>query len=258
MRNFIGSTLIISFVVGFIAWCLSGNGLIGLGGFAVSVVGMVFMAVRGEMMNVLAACESSGTVRDAFIALGHNAMSCDLLPSEKPGPHYQGDIFDVLYDDWDLVIAFPPCTDLAVSGAKHFWYKRADGRQQKSIDFFMAFTKLNAKWSLENPVGIMSTIYRKPDQIIQPWQFGHPESKKTCLWLNGLPPLVSTNILKLPERGYWDNQTSSGQNKLPPSADRAKIRSKTYQGIAQAMAEQWGNSENYPVDLFATKAEALQ
>ena len=139
------------------------------------------------------------------------------------------------------MIAFPPCTHLAVSGAHRFAEKRADGRQQEGIDFFMALANAPIpKIAIENPVGIMSTKWRKPDQIIQPFQFGDPESKKTCIWLKGLPKLVPTDILPLPECGYWRNQTPSGQNKLGPSPERAKNRARTYQGIADAMATQWG------------------
>lgn len=183
-------------------------------------------------MKILVACEYSGIVRDAFIKKGHDAMSCDLLPTESVGPHYQGDILEILpYYGFDMVIAFPPCTHLAVSGARWFKEKKADGRQQQGIDFFMMLTKLDCKWSIENPIGIMSTHYRKPDQIIQPWQFGHGETKATCLWLNGLPELKPTNIVDGREQKIW---------KMPPSKDRAKLRSKTYKGVAQAMAEQWG------------------
>jgi len=192
-------------------------------------------------MTILIACEYSGTVRDAFIALGHDAISCDLLPSDRPGPHYQGDVFDIIDDGFDLMIAHPPCTHLAVSGARYFADKRADGRQQKAIDFFMRLANANiSRIAIENPVCIMSSVWRKPDQIIQPWQFGHPEAKATCLWLKELPRLEPTMVLQKPACGYWANQTPSGQNKLGPSADRAKLRSKTYQGIANAMAAQWG------------------
>jgi len=200
-------------------------------------------------MKILIACEYSGTVRDAFRSRGHDAVSCDLLPSDSAGPHIQREVLDVLgYGwEWDMVIAFPPCTDLAVSGARHFEQKRKDGRQQKSIDFFMEFFRRgHPRVCVENPIGIMSTQFRKPDQIIQPWQFGHPESKATCLWLRGLPKLVLTDVLELPASGRWENQTPSGQNKLGPSPDRAKIRSRTYSGIADAMAEQWGNSPPEP------------
>jgi hypothetical protein len=192
-------------------------------------------------MNVLLACEESGTVRDAFTALGHEAVSCDLLPSRTPGLHYQDDVRDILYGAWDLVIAFPPCTDLAVSGAKHFEAKLRDGRQQASIDFFMLFTKLQCPWAIENPVGIMSTVYRKPDQIIQPWMFGEEATKTTCLWLSGLPLLKPTQIV-----GKGERHVTKGGNSLPkwynlpPGPDRARIRSTTFKGIAQAMAQQWG------------------
>lgn len=192
-------------------------------------------------MRVLVACELSGAVRDAFIAKGNDAMSCDLEPTERPGPHHQGDVLDILADNWDMVIAFPPCTHLASSGARYFAEKRADGRQQQGVEFFKAFTILDCPWAIENPIGIMSRLYHKPDQIIQPWQFGHPESKATCLWLNRLPLLQPTNILDCPISGTWSNQTPSGQNKLSPSPTRAKQRSITYQGIADAMANQWGN-----------------
>ena len=192
-------------------------------------------------MRVLIACEYSGAVRDAFLARGHDALSCDLLPSDKPGPHYQGDVRDLLGQHWDLMIAHPPCTDLAVSGARYFAEKRADGRQQRSIDFFMLLAEAEIpRIAIENPVCIMSSVWRKPDQIIQPWQFGHAESKATCLWLKGLKKLEPTDILSLPPSGHWQNQTPSGQNKLGPSADRWKLRSVTYSGIAKAMAEQWG------------------
>lgn len=192
-------------------------------------------------MRVLVACEYSGVVRDAFTARGHDAWSCDLLPTEKPGQHITGDVRGVLGDGWDLIIAFPPCTHLAVSGARWFPEKRADGRQQQAIDFFMAIVNAPCeRIGVENPISIMSTVYRKPDQIIQPWQFGHGETKATCLWLKNLRPLVPTHVLDKPACGYWANQTPSGQNKLGPSEDRAKNRSRTYQGIADAMAEQWG------------------
>jgi site-specific DNA-cytosine methylase len=183
-------------------------------------------------MKVLVACESSGVVRDAFRALGHDALSCDLLPADNGGPHYQGDVRDILGEGWDMVLAFPPCTHLAVSGARHFAQKRADGRQQEGIDFFMLFARLDCpRVAIENPVGIMSTHYRKPDQIIQPWQFGHGETKATCLWLKGLPKLLPTNIVEGREARI---------HRMPPSPTRWKERSKTYPGIAQAMAQQWG------------------
>ncbi len=184
-------------------------------------------------MKVLAACEESGTVREAFAKLGCDAWSCDILPSRIPGQHYQGDVLEIINEDWDLIIAFPPCTDLSVSGAKWFAEKRADGRQQKSIDFFMQFTNLKCPLvAIENPIGIMSTLYRKPDQIIQPWQFGHGETKATCLWLKGLPKLQPTNIVDGREARI---------HRMPPGPERAKERSKTFSGIANAMADQWSN-----------------
>lgn len=189
-------------------------------------------------MKILVACEFSGIVRDAFIKKGHDAISCDLLASERPGPHYQGDVLGLLNNPYDMMIAFPPCTHIAVSGARYFKEKRADGRQQAAVYFFMNLVHSGIeKIALENPIGIMSTFWRKPDQIIQPWQFGDDASKKTCLWLKGLPKLVPTKVLI---KDRYANQTPSGQNKLGPSPDRAKIRSMTYQGIADAMAEQWG------------------
>lgn len=193
------------------------------------------------MTRVLVACECSGVVRDAFTRHGHDAMSCDLKASETPGKHYRGRVEDILHDGWDLIIAHPPCTHLSSSGARHFEAKRLDGRQQTAIDFFMLFVGVVCpRVAIENPVGIMSTVWRKPDQIIQPYWFGHDASKKTCLWLRGLCHLKPTQILDLPERGYWANQTPSGQNRLGPSPERAAIRSRTYEGIAEAMATQWG------------------
>ena len=190
-------------------------------------------------MRVLIACEYSGAVRDGFIKKGHEAVSCDILPTDVPGPHYEGDIFDIINDGWDLMIAFPPCTHLAVSGAKHFAKKREDGRQQQGIDFFMKMINANIpKIAVENPVGIMSSIYRKPDQIIQPWQFGDQAQKTTCLWLKGLPLLKHTNIV---DKGEF--YISPSGKKLPKwysDNKYAKVRSKTFQGIADAMSEQWG------------------
>lgn len=187
-------------------------------------------------MKILIGCEYSGIVRDAFIARGHDAMSCDILPTERPGPHYQGDVRDVLDYPWDLAIFHPPCTDLSVSGARHFAAKRMDGRQQASASFFMMLAKSGIpKLAIENPVCIMSSLWRKPDQVIQPWMFGHGETKATCLWLVNLPPLRATNVVSGREARI---------HKMPPSADRGKLRSATYLGIAEAMAEQWGgNSE---------------
>jgi len=184
-------------------------------------------------MRVLVACEYSGVVRDAFIRHGHDAISCDLLPSDSDfGPHYQGDVFDIIQDGFDLMIAHPPCTHLAVSGARHFARKRESGEQQEAIDFFMRLANAPIeKKAIENPVCIMSSIWRKPDQIIQPWQFGHGETKATCLWLKELPRLQPTNIVEGREARI---------HKMPPSVDRWKLRSKTYQGVADAMAVQWG------------------
>jgi site-specific DNA-cytosine methylase len=193
-------------------------------------------------MRVLIGCEFSGTVRRAFRDLGHEAWSCDLLPAEDGSEfHYQGDVFDIANDGFDLMVAHPPCTDLAVSGAKHFAAKRADGRQQRSIEFFMRLAALPIpRIAIENPVSIMSTEWRKPDQIIQPWMFGHEATKTTCLWLKGLPKLVPTNVVAKGAR----HVTKSGKSlpawyNLPPSADRWKIRSATFEGIGRAMAEQW-------------------
>lgn len=197
-------------------------------------------------MKVLVACEYSGAVRDAFRAFGHDAISCDLLPSVAPGPHHQGDVLPLLEQEWDIVLAFPPCTDLASSGAKHFAAKRADGRQQRSIEFFMRFAEApQNRLAIENPVGIMSSEWRKPDQIIQPWQFGHEATKTTCLWLKNLPLLVPTAIVGKGARHI----TSGGKSlpawyNLPPSPERWKIRSATFAGIAAAMATQWGNLQS--------------
>jgi hypothetical protein len=199
-------------------------------------------------MKVLVGCEYSGTVRDAFIALGWDALSCDLLPTEKPGPHYQGDVLDILHDGFDLAIFHPPCTYLASSGLH--WNGRVEGRQDQT-EAALAFVKtlLNADIpyiALENPVGCINTQIREASQIIQPYWFGEDASKATCLWLKGLPRLKATQRVngrhvdcdgKRVER--WDNQTDNGQNKLAPSEDRWKDRSRTYSGIAQAMAAQW-------------------
>ena len=193
-------------------------------------------------MKVLVACEYSGRVREAFRELGHDAWSCDLIPSDDDSEyHYQGDVFDLQQQHWDLMIAFPPCTHLAVSGARHFAAKRADGRQQQGIDFFMAIVELGEKigrYAIENPVGIMSTLWRKPDQIIQPWEYGDQAQKKTCLWLHDLPLLVPTNIV---DKGEF--YVSPSGKKLPKwysDNKSAKNRSTTFQGIANAMALQWG------------------
>lgn len=202
-------------------------------------------------MNVLVACEESQAVTLAFRRRGHNAYSCDLQPCSGGYPEYHiiRDCISLMYSidgcffftesgnhcfvsKWDLIIAHPPCTDLAVSGARWFKEKVADGRQKKSIDFFLSCVNAPCeKMAIENPIGIMSTIYRKPDQIIQPWQFGHGETKATCLWLKGLPKLQPSNIVEGREQKCW---------KMAPGPERAKMRSKTYSGIALAMAEQWG------------------
>ena len=195
-------------------------------------------------MRVLVACEYSGTVRDAFIAAGHEAMSCDLLGTDAPGPHYQGDVRDVLDYPWDLMIAHPPCTHLSVSGSRHFDRKRLQGLQQSAASFFLMLSKAPIhRIAIENPVCVMSTLWRKPDQTIQPYHFGHDASKATCLWLKNLPPLRPTGFVEprmVDGRPRWANQTDSGQNNLSPSEDRWKIRSETFSGIAQAMADQWG------------------
>jgi hypothetical protein len=191
-------------------------------------------------MKVLIACEYSGRVRDAFIGGGHDAMSCDLLGTDTPGPHYQGDVRDVLDYPWDLMIAHPPCTNLAVSGAAWFAKKRLLGAQQASASFFIMLAKADIpRIAIENPVCVMSSLWRKPDQVIQPWMFGHMEQKATCLWLKGLPKLTPTNNVKDEMMTLPRNQRER-LHFLPPSEDRWKLRSETYQGIANAMADQWG------------------
>lgn len=184
-------------------------------------------------MRVLVACEFSGVVRRAFHKRGHDAWSCDLLPSEDLScNHVQGDVRGLLMSDWDMLIAFPPCTHLSVSGARWWPAKRKDGRQEAAVSFFMELAKQSIpKIAIENPIGLMSTRYRKPDQIIQPWQFGHGETKATCLWLKNLPLLVPTNVVEGREARV---------HRMAPSPDRAKERSRTYKGIAEAMATQWG------------------
>jgi hypothetical protein len=183
-------------------------------------------------LKILVACEYSGAVRDSFIALGHNAVSCDLLPTDSPGPHYQGDVKDIINDEWDIMIAFPPCTYLCSSGMH--WTtrgKRDPQLTEDSLEFVRFLLSSPIKHiALENPIGCISSRIRKPDCIIQPWQFGHPETKATCLWLKNLPALQPTDIVAGREQRIW---------KLPPTKDRWKIRSKTFAGIAKAMAEQW-------------------
>lgn len=182
--------------------------------------------------RVLIACEFSGAVRRAFRALGYDAWSCDLLPSEDGGEHIHGDVLRVLDWGWDLMIAHPPCTDLAVSGARHFAAKIADGRQQRALDFVRALMDAPIpRIAIENPISIISSRVRKPDQIIQPWMFGHGETKATCLWLKGLPALHPTHIVAGREARV---------HRMPPSPGRWKERSRTLPGIASAMAAQWG------------------
>ena len=196
-------------------------------------------------MRILIACESSGAVRDAFIRAGHYAASCDLLPSESPlGDHYQCDVTEILDHGWNLLIAHPPCTYLSVSGMH--WTTRGlrDPKlTEDALDFVRLFMDAPIeRIAIENPVSVISSRIRKPDQIIQPYQFGHDASKKTCLWLKGLPLLKPTQMVEpriVGGKTRWGNQTDSGQNKLPPSKDRWKLRSKTYEGIADAMAAQW-------------------
>lgn len=216
-------------------------------------------------MKVLVACEYSGRVRDAFIALGHDAMSCDLLPSDRPGPHYQGDVQDVLEGGWDLMIAHPPCTYLTIAAE----WAYADVQKKKiqpgtligaarrearemAIEFVMKLANAPIPCiAIENPVGVLSTRWREPDQFIQPYEYGDDASKKTCLWLKGLPRLKPTQLCTprlaptADGRGYafrWGNQTDSGQNKETPADDRWKVRSTTWQGWAEAMALQWGGN----------------
>lgn len=222
-------------------------------------------------MRVLVACEFSGVVRTAFRSEGHEAFSCDLLPAEDQSKwHIQGDVLEVIADRWDLMIAHPPCTFLSVSGLH--WNKRVAGRAEKTEEALEFVRRLMAapitRIAIENPISCISTRIRKPDQIIQPWEFGHRESKSTCLWLRNLTPLQPTEIVSPTQlrccgiafpfelgvhgcpnckgdnvaRPLWDNQTPSGQNKLGPSPDRWKERSKTYDGIARAMAQQWGSA----------------
>jgi hypothetical protein len=180
-------------------------------------------------MKVLVACEFSGTVRDAFIAKGHDAVSCDILPTDRPGPHYQGSVLDILDGGWDMMIAHPPCTHLAVSGAR--WFKDKLKEQQDALYFVKLLMDADIpKVCIENPVSVISTKIRTPDQIIQPWMFGEPYQKTTCLWLKGLPKLIPTKIMDKREQACW---------KMGPSPHRWKLRSKTYQGIADAMADQW-------------------
>ena len=202
------------------------------------------------MKRVLIACECSGAVRDAFTAKGFYAMSCDIKDTEAPGLHHKGDVFEIINEGWDLMIAHPPCTHLAVSGAAHFAKKIADGRQQAALDFVQRLMDANIpRIAIENPVSVISSKIRKPDQIIHPYQFGHKTTKGTCLWLKGLPLLKPTNIV---EKGEWKEWIceKTGKKKRQtlwfyetsclPQAQRGTARSRTFQGIADAMADQWG------------------
>ena len=184
-------------------------------------------------MKVLIACEYSGAVRNAFIAQGHDAISCDILPTDAPVPHYQGDVRDILEDGFDLMVAHPPCTHLAVSGAR--WFKDKQVEQAEALDFVRLLLAAPIdKIALENPISIISSRIRKPNQIIQPWQFGHGETKATCLWLKNLPKLQPTQIV---------DGREAKVHRMSPGPDRWKERSKTYQGIAEAMAQQWGQND---------------
>ena len=181
-------------------------------------------------MKILVACEYSGRVRDAFIKRGHDAISSDLLPTESPGPHFQGNVLDILDQDWDMIIAFPPCTYLTSAGSR--WWAERQEEQQRAIDFARKFFYSDCpKIAIENPIGKLSTEVAEPNQIIQPWQFGHPFTKSTCLWLKGLPLLEPTNVVK---------PLGSEIHRMPETKARSKKRSLIYQGIADAMAEQWG------------------
>lgn len=198
-------------------------------------------------MRVLVACEYSGRVRDAFRAFGHDAWSCDLLPTERPGQHYQGDIRFLLdanrpwYYKWDLMIAHPPCTHLAVSGSR--WFKDKVKEQAEALAFVqMLMDAPISRIAIENPISVISSRIRKPDQIIQPWQFGHGETKATCLWLKGLPKLTPTNVVEGREARV---------HRMPPGPDRWKERSRTYSGVAEAMAAQWGMAPNVPSDRLS-------
>lgn len=186
-------------------------------------------------MRVLVACEYSGRVRDAFRRRGHEAMSCDLLPTEVPGPHYVGPVEDVLQNGWDLMVAHPPCTHLAVSGSRHFPEKIADGRQQAALDFVrLLMAAPIERWCIENPVSVISSAIAPPHQIIQPWQFGHGEVKATCLWLKNLPKLRPTRIV---------DGREARVHLMPPGPDRWKERSRTFEGVADAMGDQWGGRD---------------
>ena len=211
-------------------------------------------------MRVLVACEFSGVVRDAFIAAGHDAVSCDVIPSERPGPHITGDVRRVLHDGWDLMIAHPPCTHLAVSGARWFVEKREE--QEAALDFIARLLMAPIpRIALENPVSVISSRIRKPDQIVQPWQFGHPETKATCLWLKNLPSLVPTNVvepdyMRRPDGTYYTDKKGKRYSRVHfesghhgDGGERWKRRSRTYPGLAAAMADQW--SQPLTLELIA-------
>ena len=202
-------------------------------------------------MKILVACEESQAVTIELRKLGHEAYSCDIEPCSGGHPewHLQQDVIPLLKEKWDMIIAFPPCTHLAVSGARHFEQKRKDGRQQQGIDFFMLFTAIDCpRVAIENPVGIMSSLYRKPDQIIQPWQFGHGETKATCLWLKGLPLLEPTEIVRGREQRIYNMVDDNGKKVGWATKEIKTLRSKTFPGIAKAMAYQWTHIEQQ--DLF--------
>jgi len=210
-------------------------------------------------MRVLIACEYSGAVRDEFIKLGHDAMSCDLLPTDAPGPHYQGDVFDIINDGWDMMIAFPPCTHLALSGAAWFEQKIKDGRQEEGLQFVRDLMNANIpKIAIENPIGIISSRIKKYDQIIQPYYFGDPFQKSTCLWLKGLQPLKRTNVVNCGEFKEWIDKKTNKKKRQPlwffealSQGDlRWKIRSQTFPGIAKAMAEQWSQPQMIQTKLL--------
>lgn len=201
---------------------------------------------------MLIACEESGVVRDAFIARGHDAMSCDLQPTRRPGPHYQGDVRDVLHACWDLLIFHAPCTHICVSGSRHFEAKRMDGRQQAGLSFFMELWRHGERYvdkmAAEQPIGVLSSIFRKPDQVIHPHWFGHPEFKATCLWLHNLPPLKPTAPISIPERSSSEWIEWNRVHRMPPGRDRAMKRSETFSGIAEAMANQWSGPQQLSLE----------
>ena len=196
-------------------------------------------------MRVLVACEYSGRVRDAFRHHGHDAWSCDLLPTEMPGPHFMAPVEHILHLGWDLMVAHPPCTHLAVSGSRHFHRKQRE--QAEALDFVrLLMTAPIPRWCIENPVSVISSAIRPPDQIVQPWEYGHGETKTTCLWLHNLPRLRPTDCV---------DGREARVHLMPPSPDRWKDRSRTYQGIADAMGDQWGSKQLPPTvhqkSLFA-------